>query len=301
MIYLNPPWIFTETYGFSQLIQLSVELSPRDRNIGDVRLVILQNTAGYIGRKALGLWASITDFVLFLHSIIASFSSFRYLRIRSITGIAINQARFTGIHALPFVVIVALIIGATVLIQAMTKLPNFGVEDFIGDILVVIIARELGPLITAFLVIGRSGSAIAAEIATQMQNREITSLEIMGIDTKLYIVFPRIIASILSIFSLIIIFDIVAFVGGYIISQTIVHIPVDTFARVLLDSFTLTDVLSAVVKSVSSGILIPLISCYYGFKPQSKFEVPIFVSKAVARTLITIFITNAIISVVFYF
>jgi phospholipid/cholesterol/gamma-HCH transport system permease protein len=262
---------------------------------------LIYDISGNIGRRALKAWKGVTDFSRFVWEIVISFQSIRYLRFRSIYSIVINQARFTGINALPFVIIVALLLGATVLIQAMTRLPEFGVEDFIGDILVVIVARELGPLITAFIVIGRSGSAIAAEIATQKQNREIASLEIMGIDTRLYIVFPRIVASILSIFSLIIIFDVVAFMGGYIISRTIVHIPLDVFGRILLDSFTMRDILSAVIKSITSGLLIPLISCYYGFKPTSKFEIPIFVSKAVSRTLIITFVTSVIISVFFYF
>ncbi len=262
---------------------------------------LIYDLSGNIGRRALAGWKGVTDFSRFIWEIILSFQSLRYLRFRSIYSIVINQTRFTGINALPFVIVVALLLGATVLIQAMTRLPEFGVENFIGDILVVIVARELGPLITAFIVIGRSGSAMASEIATQKQNRELVSLEIMGIDTRLYIVFPRIVASILSIFSLIIIFNVVAFIGGYIISQTTVNIPVDVFGRILLDSFTMRDILSAVVKSIVSGLLIPLISCYYGFKPSSKFEVPIFVSKAVSRTLIITFVTSVIISVFFYF
>jgi phospholipid/cholesterol/gamma-HCH transport system permease protein len=75
--------------------------------------------------------------------------------------------------------------GATVIIQAMTSLPKFGIEGFLGNLMVIIIARELGPLVTALIGISRSGAAITAEIATQKQSGEIMSLEIMGIDTRL--------------------------------------------------------------------------------------------------------------------
>ncbi len=252
------------------------------------------------GKKALNYHRGYTDFRNYVKSIFISFRSLRHLRFRSIYNIIINQTRFTGIDALAVVMIIALLLGGTVIIQALTSLPKFGVAGFLGNLLVIIIARELGPLATALIVITRSGSAIATEISVQKWSREILSMELMGIDTKLYIVFPRIIASILSILSLIIIFDIVAFIGGYIISQTVVYIPMDTFAQSLIDAFTFKDIATAMIKSVVFGITIPLICCYYGFKPNSKFEIPIYVSKAVIRTLFVTIIVNIAVSTIFY-
>ncbi len=252
------------------------------------------------GTKALSLQRGMHDFIDYTKSIIFSFRSLRYLSFRSIYNIIINQTKFTGVDALAIVMIIALLLGGTVIIQALTSLPKFGVEGFLGNILVIIIARELGPLATALIVISRSGSAIAAEISVQKWSREILSMELMGIDTKLYIIFPRIIASILSIGSLIIIFDIVAFIGGYIISQTVVYIPMDVFGQTLIDSFTFKDIIAALIKSIIFGITIPLICCYYGLKPSSKFEIPIYVSKAVIRTLFISIIVNIIVSVLFY-
>ena len=254
----------------------------------------------YFGKKMISLWKGALSFWEFIKSIQRSFQSLKYLRFRSIYRIAINQTRFTGVDALPFVFFIALLIGGTVIIQAMTNFPKFGIEGFIGNLLVIIVARELGPLVTSLIVISRSGSAITAEIATQKQNREILSLEIMGIDTRLYIVFPRIMASIAAIFSLIVIFDIVAFIGGYFISRLTVYIPVDIFAQTLIDAFSFEDLMATVIKSILYGVLIPLICCYYGFQPRSKFEIPIYVSKSVIRTLAIIMFVNAIISVLFY-
>jgi phospholipid/cholesterol/gamma-HCH transport system permease protein len=253
-----------------------------------------------VGKRALGIWGGYKEFKRFVKSIILSFRSLKHLRIRSIYTIIINQTKFTGVDAIPLVGATAILLGATVIIQSMQKFPKFGIDSFIGDLLVLIIAREIGPLATAMIVVSRSGSAIAAEIATQKQNMEIRSLELLGIDTKLYIVFPRIIAAILSIFSLIIIFDIVAFFGGYLIALTSVYIPFDQFVQSLLDSLSFEDLTITLLKSLIYGILIPLISCYYGFKPNSAIQIPIFVSKAVMRSLLVLFIINALISVVFY-
>lgn len=255
----------------------------------------------YFINKVSTLWQGIKKFNSYVASIFISFKSIKYLRFRSIYTIAVNQTRFTGLDALPLIVFIALLIGGTVIIQATQNFPKFGIEGFIGNLLVIIIARELGPLVTAIIVISRSGSAIAAEIATQKQHKEILSLELMGIDTKLYIVFPRIVASIFSIFSLIILFDIVAFLGGYLISLTTVFIPPDIFIENLLDAFRFEDLLITILKSLIYGILIPLIACYYGFMAKSYFEVPIDVSRSVVRTLLIVFVINAIISTLFYF
>jgi phospholipid/cholesterol/gamma-HCH transport system permease protein len=226
--------------------------------------------------------------------------SLNRVRLRAMYGIVINQIRFTGIDAMLLIGSVALLLGGTVIIQAMRNFPKFGIEDFIGNLMVIIIAREMGPLVAALVVVSRSGSAIAAELATQKQNGEFRALEHMGIDTLLFIVLPRIIASIISIFSLIVFFDIFAFVGGYIISLSSVFIPVNIFFRSLLDAFSLRDLLITLLKSGMYGIMIPVICSYYGFKPDSPFEIPIYVSRAVIRTLLVIFIINAVISALFY-
>lgn len=252
------------------------------------------------GRKTIAFFNEISNFIEYFSSIFKSLRSLKYLSFRSLYTIVLNQIKFTGIDAIPLIASSALLLGATVIIQANQNFPKFGIDSFIGNLLVIIIARELGPLLTAVIVISRSGSAIAAEIATQTQTKEILSLELLGIDTKLYIVFPRIIASVISIFTLIMIFDIIAFFGGYVISLSTVFIPPKEFALSLIEAFSIEDLLITIIKSLLYGIIIPLMSCYYGLKPQSSFHIPIFVSKAVVRTLLYIFLINVLISAFFY-
>lgn len=261
---------------------------------------MLNKLSGKIGEYILSVYSGIVSFISFVKAIFESFKSLKYLRFRSIHTTIINQTKFTGIDALPVVIIIAMLLGGTVIIQAMTNLPKFGVEDFIGNLLVIIIAREMGPLATALIVIIRSGTAIATEISVQKWSKEILAMELIGIDTKLFIVFPRIIASIISIASLIIIFIVVAFFGGYLISLTVIFIPLSVFVQSIIDAFRFMDIASAMIKSIIFGITIPLISCYYGFMPQSKFEIPIYVSKAVTRTLFVSIIVNVLVSIIFY-
>jgi phospholipid/cholesterol/gamma-HCH transport system permease protein len=273
-------------------------MTVKEENINPRRLA---NAIASLGARLLSFWEGVRDFWSYVVSIFQSFKSLKFIRMRSINAIILTQTLFTGIHALPFIIVVAMLVGGVVIIQGKTNLPKFGIEGYFGNLLVIIIARELGPLVMALIVISRSGTAMATEIATQKWSREILSLEISGIDPRLYIVFPRIAALTLSIFSLIIFFDIAAFMGGYLISLTSIYVPVDTFIRNLVDSFALKDLVATALKSLIFGILIPLISCYYGMMPRSKFEIPIFVSRAVSRTLFFIIVLNGIVSVLFYF
>ena len=263
-------------------------------------MIFLLNIVQRAGHKTLTLWRGISEFARYNLSIIHSLKSMRYLRFRSIYNIIINQIYFTGLNALPFVAVVALIIGVTVIVQSFSSLPKFGIEGFLGNLMVIIILREAGPLITTLIIVSRSGSAIASEIATQKQNGEIRAFEIMGIDTRLYIIFPRIIAFSLTLLSLILIFNLTAFVGGYIISTSMHYIPLGAFVMALIDALTLKDLALLFIKSFIFGISIPLICCYHGLKSKSSFEIPVSVSKAVSHTLFSIIIINAAISLLFY-
>jgi phospholipid/cholesterol/gamma-HCH transport system permease protein len=260
----------------------------------------IANFLALTGRRVIAFFSGYIEFQHYLKSIFNSFKSLKYLRMRSLYSTVLLQTKYTGLDAVFLISVVALMLGATVIIQASQKFPKFGIDSFIGDLLVLIIIREIGPLATAMIVTSRSGSAISAEIATQKQNHEIRSLELLGIDTKLYIVFPRIIATILSIISLVILFDVVALAGGYLISRLFIFIPPQQFLATIINAFSFEDLLITFLKSLMYGILIPLICCYYGFRPTSAFQIPIFVSRAVVRTLLSVFIVNALISFLFY-
>lgn len=233
----------------------------------------------------------------------STFLSLLRLRKHSLAAfgrVVINQVRFTGSQALPLISLIALLLGAGTIIQAVTFLPRVGREDFIGNLLRLVIVRELGPLVTAIIVLTRSGSAIASELATQKLHREIEALELMGINTFLLIVLPRVFGGIVAVNLLVIYFDFVAFLGGYAIANTVASFPFDTFLENLVRSLSLADFFSSLSKATLLGISIPLLCSFFGLKPETLFEIPIFVSKAVVRSLITVFLVNALLSVVFY-
>lgn len=242
----------------------------------------------------------VSDYFWFSRRVFQSALHLRGKHLDTFVRVVINQVRFTGAQALPMLSLIALSIGATTIIQAITFLPKLGQDDFIGNLLRLVIVREVGPLITAIIVLARSGSAITAEMCTQKMHREIDAMEMMGINPHLIMVLPRLAGGAISVTLLIIYFDVIAIVGGYLISLLVTSFPFSTFVDHLARSLTMTDLASTFIKSVLSGIVIPLTCTYYGFKPNSLFQIPIYVSKAVIRSLFIVFLLNAFLSVLFY-
>ena len=124
--------------------------------------------------------------------------------------VLINQIRFTALQAAGLVTFLAAILSFLVISQTIRQLGRVGATDLIGTVIVVAVIRELGPLLTALIVVSRSGTAIAAEMATNRVMGEVTALEAMGIDPYIYLVLPRMLGAVVSVAALMILFDSVA-------------------------------------------------------------------------------------------
>jgi len=236
----------------------------------------------------------------FIFEVLRSSKKLKLARLDSFLYVVFKQIKFTGHKAMPLISIISLIIGASTIIQAVIFLPKFGQESYISNMLKLVIVREVGPLITGIIILIRSGSAIATELATQKLHSEIKEIELMGVNTYLFMVLPRIIGGLVATLLLVFYFDFIAFFGGYFIANFVADIPFSSFFSSLLKSISFNDILSSVIKGAVYGVYIPLTCSFFGVKPNALFEIPIYVSKAVVRSLLGVFILNIIISVVFY-
>ncbi len=211
-----------------------------------------------------------------------------------------KQILFTGYDALSIISVIALSLGFVIIIQTVT-LMNFGVERMIGSILNAVILRELGPILTAIIIIGRSGTAIATEIGNMKVNHEIEALESMGIDTMRFVVFPRIVGGMISVTALTVYFSFVGIVGGFLVASFSLTIPFTKFFSIIFSTMEINDILIALIKSVVFGGIISTLSVYYGFKVNmSSTEVPQAVTKAVVSSLIFTFVFDGIVTAMFY-
>lgn len=215
--------------------------------------------------------------------------------------ILLTQVLFTGVDALPLIAMVSLAIGAISIIQSLTFLPRFGIDSLLGKLLVTVIIRELGPLLTGFIVIARSGTAITTEIGNMVVSHEIEALEAMGVDPIRYIVIPRIFGVTVSLLGLNIYFTIFAIIGGYLVSKLVLVTSLVVFARKILDSMVLSDVTISLAKGIIFGILISLICSFQGFMVKlSSTEVPQMTTKGVVYAIAAVFLADGIITFIYY-
>lgn len=220
---------------------------------------------------------------------------------RSIFSVVSAQIYFTGYQALPLISVLALASGSIVILQSSTNLSLLGGGAILGDLMVAIIVRELAPLLTALIVIARSGTAVASEIGNMRVNREIEALEAMGIHPLSYVVFPRLMGGVVSVVCLAVYFVLVACLGAYLLTSLLHDLPFSFYGEALARAFSSADVGLFVLKNTFSGLIIFMISCYQGFLvKQSPHEVPQVTTKAVVNSVIYVVLFNLTVTILFY-
>lgn len=220
---------------------------------------------------------------------------------RTIFSVVSAQIYFTGWQALPIITILALASGGLVIMQSTAQLSLVGGTSMLGHLIVAITMRELSPLLTALVVIARSGTAVASEIGTMRVNREIDALEVMGINPLSYIVFPRLLGGIISVVCLGFYFNIVSMLGGYIVARLNQEMPFSFYIDSLANAITVADFAFFLLKNTFSGAIIFIISCYQGFLVMgSPSEVPQVTTKAVMNSIVYVVAFNLICTTLFY-
>ena len=215
--------------------------------------------------------------------------------------VSLQQVHFTGLEAFPFLSLLSLLIGFTVIVQSLPQLQGMGAHGMIGKILVISIVRELGPIVTAMIVITRSGTAMAAEMATNRISGEVEALEAMGIDVFHYLIAPRVIGSTISLFCMVIYFDVIALVGGFLVASTQLTMPWILYSDYILESLQPLDLYISLSKSILFGFVIALVSCYHGLRAKrAPYEVPMVARSGVIQAMFFVFVSSAVISAVFY-
>ncbi len=216
--------------------------------------------------------------------------------------ITLRQIYFTGVQALKVVTFVSLTLGTIVIVQSGSKVGLIeGGVDFVIGILVLVILREIGPLLTAFIVIGRSGTAIATELGNMIIAKEMEAISAMGINPIFFLVTPRIIGVTLAVVFLTVYFSFIALIGGFIVSKLTLTLTFDAFLRELMASLTAIDLGFGILKSVTFGILIALTCTYHGLTVRlSSIEVPQAATRGVVSAILFCVAFNALLTLLVY-
>jgi phospholipid/cholesterol/gamma-HCH transport system permease protein len=219
-------------------------------------------------------------------------------RLKPVTRqVALRQVLFTGVEAVPFVALLAMLSALSLVVQG--QLGGLAQSDVLGKLLVVALVREFGPLLIAMVVIARSGSAIAAEVANMRVGGEIQALEWSGIDPFLYLVVPRLAGVCASLVCLVLLFIAFSLAGGFALDQLLVASApgLGQFVTNLASHLTPLDGALVLAKTVVPGLLITAIACAEGMSgPALVTEVPRATTRAVVRSITAVFIWDALIT-----
>src|ERR1700720_4168862 len=177
---------------------------------------------------------------------------------------AISQAMDVGVRALPILSLITFFIGLILALQAAYELRRFGAISAVATAVAVSISRELGPLITAIVVIGRSGSAFAAEIGTMKVSEEIDALETMAISPIRFLVAPKFLAMMVMVPCLTIWANVMGILGGSLFGVAQADFTFLRYIRASIDSLFLRDITTGLIKSVMFGITITAVGCLEG-------------------------------------
>lgn len=222
-------------------------------------------------------------------------------QLRLVMEVTRTQIRFTALDALPLCLFAALLIGAITLLQVFGQLSGFGVERYLSQILAKLVIRELGPLFVGIVVISRSGTAIATEVATIQLSGQLDAMRVNGVDPVRYLLVPRLLGCVISVFSLIVFFDAVALLGGFLVAWLRLPLSFAFFLGALGQAIGPRELAATFLKALFFGAAIPLISTTYGLRVRrSSTEVPQAVTKAAVASLGVLLLSGAVLSVLIY-
>jgi phospholipid/cholesterol/gamma-HCH transport system permease protein len=212
-----------------------------------------------------------------------------------------QQITRAGVKLLPMVSFVAFALGFVVIGQTVSLLNRFGAQDWAGTVMVTVIVRELGPLVTALLVLARVGTVIVIELGTNRATGEVEALEALGIDPIHLLVMPRVLGLAIAIFSLTVYMIIVALCSGYLFAF-IQDVPLQLgeYINQLAASLRWQDFALLGLKTVTFGAVIAVVTCYQGLaRPVQIDQVAEMTSRAVVQSVIACMLLDALFIVVY--
>ena len=257
----------------------------------------MERVTGYIGRKTIGSINHILDLFAFAYRILTLVISRPKSGRTLIARVIVQQLYFTAVQALPVIVPIALLIGSAVIIQ-FAKLS--GQYDF-GRISVLLLIREIGPIVTAMMVILRSATAVTIEVSYMRVLHELDAMEMNGLDPIRVVCVPRLVGITSALLGLFIVFDLVSIMGGYTLVWLTRYVPVGNFLHQIAKAITVSDIAVGLIKAITFGVIITVTCLYRGFEMKRQItEVPVATSRSAVECFLYCLVVNAFISIIFY-
>jgi phospholipid/cholesterol/gamma-HCH transport system permease protein len=255
--------------------------------------------------EPVGVWAlrrarNFVEGLGFLGHIVAVFvsigGSLKRLRVASI----VRHVYETGITAMPIVALIAFLISVIVAYLGADQLRKFGADIFVVDLVTIAVLREMGVLLTAIIVAGRSGSAFAAEIGVMKLNEEVDALSAIGLNPVEVLVLPRVIGLVIALPLLTVLADAMGLLGGGLLSAWLVDIPATQFIQRMQESIASTTFWAGIVKAPVFAFLIAAVGTYRGMQVRgSSRELGRLTTVAVVQSIFLVILADALFAIVF--
>ena len=254
-----------------------------------------------VGEAAAHLWHDMAALVRFVGELAAALAAAARhpgnVRWRD----ALLAAENAGVNALPIVALISFLMGLIMAFQSAIPMRQFGVEIFVADLVALSMLRELGPLMTAIILAGRSGSAFAAELGTMKVNEEINALTTMGLDPVRFLVVTRVLAAVFMMPFLTIFANLMGLIGGSVVLLSMDY-PLVTYVQEVLNAVHLKDLMSGLGKSVVFAILVAGVGCLRGLQTRTGASaVGLSATSAVVSGIVLVVIADGVFSVMFYY
>ncbi len=207
----------------------------------------------------------------------------------------LKQLSYIGAETLPVVLVTSFFSGGVIVVETYSTFHRFNAEYLLGAVVAISMARELGPVLTALMVVARVGSAMTAQIGTMKITEQIDALRVLAVNPVRYLVSPRLAASVLSLPLLTIVADVVGIFGGWFVAVKLFGVNDYLFWQKMKDIVEIYDFLGGLYKAAVFGLIIAAVSCYFGFATKGGAE---GVGRATTASVVT---SSMLVLIVDYF
>jgi phospholipid/cholesterol/gamma-HCH transport system permease protein len=284
----------------AQLIERVAEAGPPARLTREPRSTSLADVLAHFGQATFQVVGKARDILGFFGATLIALVrvATRPRRIRLVS--LVSHLEQVGLNALPIVGLLAFLVGVVLAYQGVDQLRRFGAEIFTIDLVGISVLREMGILITAIVVAGRSGSAYTAQIGTMQVNEEVDALRAIGLDPLEVLVLPRLLALVIALPLLTFFANILAILGGGLMSVILIDLTPSQFLRLLNHAITTTQFWVGMVKAPVFAFIIALVGCFEGLQVTGSAEsVGRHTTQSVVEAIFLVIVFDALFSVLF--
>ena len=261
-----------------------------------------QDFISEVGQSFLEVMDDFKQMVTFLGDFaIASVRAIKNPKLVRWSDVALYMEK-VGVDGLPIVGLISFLLGLIIAFMSSLQLASFGANIFVASLVAVAMVRELGPIMTAVLIAGRSGSAFAAEIGTMKVNEEVDALSVMGYNPVSFLAVPKVLASLIVIPLLTLYSDLLAILGGMMVGVLGLDLTVYSYVQQTVKSLDVSDVTSGLAKSIFFAVIIAGVGCQRGFTVRGGAQaVGSATTSAVVTAMFLIIVTDSIFAIVLHY